>query len=136
MKSLLKIILCFEFLRSSLAIFDNPFHLQDLFVRVLEIDSKIRQFGILEHEFIKRFQEKVFTFRQEIEKSTISNKDCNKHRKEKVILKRLCSNPIHVFQLILASHLIVHNILPDLDSRKKMFLFEFFSFLIHECDHL
>ena len=126
MKSLLKIILCFEFLRSSLAIFDNPFHLQDLFVRVLEIDSKIRQFGILEHEFIKMFQEKVFTFRQEIEKSTISNKDCNKHRKEKVILKRLCSNPIHVFQLIFASHLIVHNILPDLDSRKKIFLFDLF----------
>ena len=126
MKSLLNIILCFEFLRSSLAIFDNPFHLQDLFVRVLEIDSKIRQFGILEHEFIKMFQEKVFTFRQEIEKSTISNKDCNKHRKEKVILKRLCSNPIHVFQLIFASHLIVHNILPDLDSRKKIFLFDLF----------
>ena len=70
MKSLLKIMLCFEFLRSNLAIFDNPFHLQHLFVRVLEIDSKIRQFGILEHEFIKKFQEKVFTFRQEIEKST------------------------------------------------------------------
>ena len=38
----------------------------------------------------------------------------DKYLEEKFILKLLCSNPIHVFQLILASKIIVEDVLPVL----------------------
>ena len=41
-------------------------------------------------------------------------KGYDKYLEEKFILKLLCSNPIHVFQLILASKIIVEDVLPVL----------------------
>ena len=78
MKLIFKIILYFEVLKSNLAMFENPFQLRHLFGTMFEIDSKIRQIGILEQENIGTFQEKVSTFRQEIEIAS-ELKGCEKY---------------------------------------------------------
>jgi hypothetical protein len=62
----------------------------------------------------------------------------NKNQEEEFIWKLLCSNPIHVFQLILASKMIVEDILPVLNespSREIMSSFDFslFSILVPLC---
>ena len=67
MKSLFKIVLYLEVLKSNWAIFENPFQIGYLFVKVLEIDLKIHQMQVELDKKIETFQGKVSTFRQEIE---------------------------------------------------------------------
>ena len=66
MQSLFKTLLCLEIVKSSLAIFENPFKLQHLFSRLFEIDSKLCQMATIDKDILI-FQEKVLAFRQEIE---------------------------------------------------------------------
>ena len=70
MKTLFKIILYLEVLKSNLAIFENPFQLGHLFGRVFEIDSEIRQMSIIDNN-IEIFHEKVLTFLQEIKVASL-----------------------------------------------------------------
>ena len=66
MKSIFKIILWFEVLKSNLAVFENPFKLQALFGKMFEIDSKIHQIMDVRDINLKAVQERIFIFRQEI----------------------------------------------------------------------
>ena len=85
MKLLLKIVLCFQLTISNLALYENPFQLQQLFGTMFKIDRKIRHLREVDIKFIEKIQEKVFAFRQEIKDTP----DFNKYEKEDLIMNRV-----------------------------------------------
>merc|ERR1719219_1214664 len=48
--------------------------------------------------------------------SPLSARGYNKNQEEELIMKNLCSNPIHVFQLMLSAQIFVRDIQPRLDK--------------------
>ena len=85
MKLLLKIVLCFQIVISNLALYENPFQLQQLFGTMFKIDRKIRHLREVDIKFIEKIQEKVYAFRQEIEDAPA----VNQHNKEELIMSRV-----------------------------------------------
>ena len=85
MKLLLKIVLCFQLTISNLALYENPFQLQQLFGTMFKIDRKIQHLREVDIKFIEKIHEKVFAFHQEIEDTP----DFNKYEKEDLIMNRV-----------------------------------------------
>ena len=108
---MIRVILCLILAKTNIAIFENPFQIRNLFGYVLEIGSKIVELRI-DDENVNTLLKKISTFRQEIDASSSVVSGNVRNKEKELIWNHLCSNPIHVFQLISASRLIVEEILP------------------------